>query len=158
MNFKIVKQPNNFTCYPAVLSMITGKSFEEIFEVLGHDGSGIIDIGDDLIHKGFFDQEAMIFLLMNGWVMGASMTGPAHQDCQCEELKKLPAIVTVKSFRFKGRSHVVLYYNGKVYDPNPEITGHGYLIDYEVEEWWPLSRLGSRFFRNLDYTYKLRGE
>lgn len=42
---KYIEQPNAWSCAVASLAMILDKEFDEVIEVIGHDGSKIIDPG-----------------------------------------------------------------------------------------------------------------
>ncbi len=55
---KLIEQPNIYACYPTCVSILTGIPLEDIFKILGHDGS------ED---KGFDYEEIALTCLYLGW-------------------------------------------------------------------------------------------
>lgn len=65
---QIVKQPNRWSCLPCAAAMATGQSFLDILELIGHDGSEMIDpeAGDPAGRRAF-DVQEVIYALLRGW-------------------------------------------------------------------------------------------
>ena len=158
MAFKALKQPNDWTCWPTVMAMVTGKTVDEVVAFLGHDGGE--ETPDGLMVSGkrrraIYDQEAFIYLMSNGWTLGSwfdgnpAQTGSVTKDWGC--WSKQSAVLFVKSQRFEGCSHVVLWDGEKVLDPNPNHPEFMPLDGYEVTAWWPLIHWGKEYFDRLQY-------
>lgn len=158
MGFTRLKQPNNWTCWPTVLAMITGKSVDDVIAFAGHDG-GEEDSSGPLVagvrRRAFWDQEAIIYLAAHGWTMGAWFDGnPATVGATTQAWgcwSQHCAVLVVKSHRFEGCTHVVLWDGEKVLDPNPEKPDACQLADYEIKQWWTLVNWGYDFFKNVRY-------
>lgn len=158
MSFKALKQPNDWTCWPTVMAMVTGKTVEDVIAFLGHDGGEENDTGPLVSGKhrrAVWDQEAFIYLMSQGWTMGAwfdgnpALVGSITKGWGC--WSGLPAVLCVTSQRFEGCTHVILWDGEKVLDPNPNKPEYVSLDGYEVRQWWPLIHWGKDFFERLRY-------
>lgn len=159
MEFKPLKQPTDWTCWPTVLAMVTGKTMEDVVAFIGHDG-GAEDADGVLVsgkrRRAVWDQEAIIYLAAHGWTMGAwfggspATVGATASDWGC--WSQYPAVLVVKSQRFEGCTHVVLWDGASVLDPNPTKPERCQLGEYEIRQWWPLVHWGRQFFDQLQYS------
>jgi hypothetical protein len=112
-----------------VVAMITGDELEEVFEVLGHDGSER--------HFRFLDCAA--YLNRHGFHLGAY----ARPVKWCKEYTKFeyhtnqPALVIVVGRG--GGPHAIFYTGEMVIDPSPDNMGRK-LSEYQILECWPITR------------------
>lgn len=151
-----VTQPDTWSCMAAVAAMIAGETLQDVYNFLGHDGSGYDEKSNHPEKRtGFRFEEVFRYLIERGITLGvyACIGSDWHkpEGCAGEELAKLekidlpvylswPALVSVKSERLAGCKHVI-YWDGKVaHDPNPEAPPDRPLSDYYVYGLWPVMR------------------
>lgn len=154
MEFRRLTQPNDWTCWPTVAAMVTGATVEDVIAFLGHDG-GEEDPTGPLVsgkrRRALWDEEIMAYLATRGWTLGLWLNGQGEAKAKDWDWKEVPAVLFVKSERFEGCTHVVLWTGQVVLDPNPNAAPSRRLEEYEVKTWWPLIHWGPRFFDRLSY-------
>ena len=148
MNITPIKQPNNWTCLAACCCMITGKSLDDFYKAVGHDGSGK-DPDSPLPGKqiGFFTWEAFQFLAKHRYFPTACVNGKvAKYMVKSTEISIIfnpidPEqcfIINVESQRFTNSSHAILMHKGVVHDPNRFVKGNPKLSKYKVHHVIPV--------------------
>ena len=147
---KIIKQPNAWTCVPAVCCMITGESLETFFVAAGHDGSAH-DIASKHPKKvaSFYMSEAFQYLAHYGFFPWIGFEGSKSTITNRGEITitfdpedpNIQYILSVASQRFKGLEHVVLFSGGVIYDPNPLVQGHPDMDSYDIKIIMPIVNL-----------------
>lgn len=151
-----IVQPNNHTCVAAVAAMATGTTIDDVRAFLGKDGSsddfataGLYteEIVPYLKHHGLETGRAVLFNLINkptwyeGGVPGATLVALGDVAIGGDRFwLQDPALVTVRSKRFEGRLHQVLWTGEKVLDPSPSAQDEEPLEAYHVTEWIGLWR------------------
>lgn len=66
---KLITQPNKWTCLPTSVAMLLNISLDDIFKIVGHDGSQILwkDFPDPQNRRGFHIQEMYEVIEAKGW-------------------------------------------------------------------------------------------
>ena len=76
---KVIRQPNNWSCYACVAAMITGETLEDVIKFVGNDGSEKVDFTNHPNgHKGFTNDEINQYLASRSFtlgVIGAEISG-----------------------------------------------------------------------------------
>ncbi len=135
-----ILQPNDWGCMAAVAAMIVGVSYKEVVASIGHDST------ED---KPFSDEEIVIYLLANGFVMSQDLNPPGDYDTEIMlrwisriGLIGRPAVVTVKSMKhLPPTEHVILWTGKTALDPNPDVMQLLPLSTYEITRWAPIGHL-----------------
>ena len=145
----VVKQPNRWSCAGCVGAMIAGETLEDFIEFVGHDGSDYENTsGHPLYYRGFTMRELMQYLLDRGYSLGCYLISHNGDNLVVESGDiffsvpvKVPAMLSVESRVFPGRTLHVVYWDGQyVRDPNPDVGDAMELHDYKIHEWWPVIR------------------
>ena len=140
--FERLIQPDDWSCYPQVACMIVGVDYKTFLAFNGHDGSEILykDREHPKGRRCFTDSEITKFLAH----FGITTQGPYYPDKNAELddvfYKEYPASLCVKSRRFEGSYHAVLWTGEHVLDPSPKAKELEKLEDYEIISWDYLSR------------------
>lgn len=144
---KRIIQKDTWSCFACVAAMITGKTVEEVYSFVGHDGSGF---EDDSTHPekrvGFGTLEIIKYLAECGYSIGTwsvfedgtDISGftEIHFELKLEDC---PAIVEVKAARLGDKCSHVIYWDGKtVFDPSPTIGDNPGFSPYKVLKYMPV--------------------
>lgn len=148
--FKVVTQPNSWSCYACVAAMATGKTLQDVVDFVGHDGS---DIDNESPHpdkrRGFSLSEINRYIAEHGitfGVVGGDVSGfdfnipKKYGAIEVSIPTDLPAMVLVRSSLSDFDGNHCLYWDGKrLYDPyyNEPVK----FEDYTLNEWWPVAKI-----------------
>lgn len=130
--FKTLKQSTNKTCMQTCLAMIVGESVEYVIDWLANNNA---------LHS----EDGIIFLCHHG--IYPSMYAEFKKGAKLEDedkiefsipLKDRPALITVKSERFKDKLHSVFWDGKKIHDPSPLVLKLRDINTYKIVEYWPL--------------------
>lgn len=130
----LIHSTNFWNCTLAAAAMVTGKSLEELIELIGHDGSEIIhpELNPPGNRKGFHMQEIIDACLELGWAIVPIEAIPAQTatgvDCYTLESKRfknhedrfLHHLLGSKGILLgatKGYWHAVAWNGKKIFDP-----------------------------------------
>src|SRR5581483_7654199 len=86
-----MKQPNPWSCYPTCVSIATGIEFDNLIDVIGHDGSKIVHpcLPPPFCHEAFVPTEIAFALLKFGYACVYIITRPQNQIiCSQEKYKE----------------------------------------------------------------------
>lgn len=134
--FGPLKQPDSNTCFYACLAMIVGESvsyvknwFKSARPLYPEDGVIFLaHHGIYLTHYSGFDDKS------EDW-----MTLKENSTIEYYiPIAERPALLTVRSERFPGKLHVVLWDGQRVWDPNPQVLGPRRIDSYKIVQFWPL--------------------
>ena len=65
------KQPNPWTCYPTCVAYLIGEPIDKIIELIGHDGSKIVNENPEPLNREQFTYFEMYWALLQlGWCLG----------------------------------------------------------------------------------------
>jgi len=146
---KRVVQKDTWSCFACVAAMITGQEVENVFDFVGHDGSGY---SEESTHPdkriGFDWVEIIKYLIEYRFTVGTwSLFDPpfnlhGYDKIQFEiDISDCPAILEVPSDRLGGECTHVVYWDGKnLFDPSPAAKEDPKLSDYKVLKWIPVIR------------------
>lgn len=142
INFKLIKQPNAWSCTACAFAMACGVSLEKFIEKIGHDGSEIMfpDLSEPMNRKGFPIPECIKVCL--NWGLTCTPVdfnpkcGPAsrhlfeldHSEFANAMLKKYQGVLSGKG---RKNYHCVGWDGSKIYDPN------GLVHDFENQYFTP---------------------
>jgi hypothetical protein len=145
---KTVKQHDTWSCLAACCAMLTDEPIENVYRVLGHDGSEVVPESEHPEkRRGFTIMESAIFLATRSKIMGALLhvsDGELLDAVRCKAALKIesptleqPLIIGVQSERFTGLTHMVVWDPEiyKVRDPNPESEDIRELSTYSAGTW-----------------------
>jgi hypothetical protein len=137
--FETIKQEGASDCGAAVAAMAAGVSLAEAklyMRVSRYDG-----------HFVYRTREVARYLAWHGMLLGLSMEileNPINKhmlfDCSWD-MANSPALLVVKSHRFDGMHHWVLWDGKNVRDPSPKEPELTKLKDYEVTDIYPICQL-----------------
>lgn len=132
--FEILKQPTDKTCQQTCLAMITGTSVEYVISWFG-------DWGRD----AKLAEDAIIFLAHHGIYLATFLEAKKGKTLDIEKntiakidftMEDRPALLVVKSERWEGKLHAVLWDGQQVLDPS--VGKKRELKEFEIIEYWPL--------------------
>lgn len=147
---ELIKQPNSWSCWAAVCCMITGETIDDFVKYVGHDGSAIEEHSKHPDKRaGFWDHEALQYLASRRYFAFANLPrefadhideeGRVHIVFMPSDKEQIFA-VQVKSNNFNGCTHIIAYYDGKVYDPSPNCS-YVKLSQYEINAIYPIRKI-----------------
>jgi len=124
---KRIIQPNDYSCLAACAAMAAGQDIQDVFKFCGHDGNG----------RGFSEIEICRYLIENNIVPGLYKIDNNGEKLEniydiCVYVNNRPAIITVKSRRFKNVNHCIYWDGKKVYDPSPTSKSQEFIKNYKV--------------------------
>jgi hypothetical protein len=136
--------------------MATGTTVDDVKAFLGRDGTSddFATAGlhtDEIIpylkHHGLETGRPVLFNLLDkptwyaGGVPGAALVALGDVTIGGDRFwLQDPALVTVRSKRFEGRLHQVLWTGEKILDPSPSAQDEETLEAYHVSEWVGIRR------------------
>lgn len=131
--FKALKQPDNKSCQHTVLAMIVGESVDYVKEWFDWD----LPLGSD---------DAILFLAHHGIYLATFLKAKNDHIVISDieditftiPMKGRPAMLAVKSERYEGKLHAVLWTGKEVLDPNPNVKESRTLDSYKIVEIWPM--------------------
>lgn len=144
---QFIKQNDNHSCFACCVAMITKTTLADITKFVGHDGT-VIDPKSNHPDKmrGFSNAEMNRYLSYHNFTLGCA--GADMKDAPGSEMfekyshiefefsMKSPALIIVKSLRFKKVNHCIYWDGKKLWDPN---VGEVEFPKYTIKEWWPIS-------------------
>lgn len=133
----IVRSPNRWSCLPAAFAMAMNTELSTLIDLIGHDGSDIInDYPEPYCRRSFHIQEILPAVLTLGYNCTIIESKPTfvipYGDSQPEVLNinhipeimdKYPGIICGM---WTKRSHAAYHKNGIIYDPN----GYSYPLGF----------------------------
>ena len=140
-------QYDTYSCFACVAAMITGKTVKDVFNFLGHDGSGY---KEDSTHpdkcSGFEQLEIVKYLAEYRYTLGiwsqfkdSENLGDIDEIHFELKLSDCPAVLIVKSKRLGDCCTHVVYWDGKnIFDPSPDIEDFPKLNTYDVFDFIPV--------------------
>ena len=144
---KRIIQKDTYSCFACVAAMITGETVVDVFNFVGHDGSGF---SEKSTHPekcvGFGWIEMLKYLIEHRYTIGswAAFDDPSDIS-QFSEIhfeiimNSSSAIIEVVSKRLGGGCSHVIYWNGnKIYDPSPAGKESPSFSDYGVLKFIPV--------------------
>jgi len=139
-------QNDTWTCFARVAAWITGSLLQEVFDFIGHDGSGEDPTG---VHphgaRGFHDQEILAFLLSHDYMLSFTelRSGPVRWNRHALEAQP-ECVLTVlqrKLLRADGSpTYHAIYWDGRrLRDPvRPNEVN---IEPYEITHTWTVRKL-----------------
>lgn len=132
---KTIKQNDSWSCVICCTQMITFCDRDEIIEYA--EG-----VDPELKTSGINHYNMIPFLFNHGIMLGSMFDGIAPPDGYTidevdgiqvtVELKENPFLLTVDSWRFEGKQHLVLWDGFVVRDPNPDAPETTKLSQYNI--------------------------
>jgi len=144
---KRIIQKDTWSCYACVAAMITGKPVEDVFNFLGHDGSGFDEKSSHPEkRRGISTIEIIQYLSEHRYSLGEWAVFKDHPinlaHFNSIELNLIiegtKAVIIVESQRLKNCHHVIYWDGFHIFDPNPLQKDLPSLSEYKVIQFIPI--------------------
>jgi hypothetical protein len=148
---KIQIQPNSWSCLPTAFAIILDVDVRSIFDILGHDGSKIIDstIPEPYGRKSFHYQEMVDYCLLNGYSVTEIQKQPISENkyglTWPVEVSDERFLYYIHNYRGvligkgkSGQSHAVAWSEHTVFDPNGTVYNFN---EFQTEEFLIITKI-----------------